>query len=146
MLPWGLCLVVCALQKLPFEANRDTPLKDLTFKVAFLIAITLVKRVSLVRSCSSYLTQTELSCVQGHPFSQRFFRYSTLMRTLKWKSETYHSYALLLSIQKSLHCQDVVRAIKVYLKAMAPVKWMDFLFVLCLEPRKAHPPLKSTIA
>lgn len=43
--PWDLCLVLNALTKEPFEPIEDTPIKMLTLKTVFLVALTSARRV-----------------------------------------------------------------------------------------------------
>ncbi|CAJ0923236.1 unnamed protein product [Ranitomeya imitator] len=52
--PWDLNLVLGALQAAPFEPLQDVPFSLLSWKVAFLIAITSIRRVSELASFSCH--------------------------------------------------------------------------------------------
>ncbi|CAJ0928111.1 unnamed protein product [Ranitomeya imitator] len=146
--PWDLNLVLGGLQEAPFEPLQDISLFFLSWKVAFLVAVTSIRRVSELAA---------LSCQV--PFLI-FHQDKVVLRTSpsflpKVVSSFHLNEDIVLPslcpapvhrIEKALHTLDLVRALTRYVSRMASFRRSDALFVLPDGPRKGLAASKATIA
>ncbi|XP_073437645.1 uncharacterized protein [Dendrobates tinctorius] len=146
--PWDLNLVLGALQKAPFEPIQDIPLSLLSWKVAFLIAITSIRRVSELAalSCRSpylILHQDKVVLRPVPSFLPKVVSPFHINEDIVLPS---FCPAPAHPLEKSLHKLDVVRALRVYLARTASFRQSDSLLVISEGRRKGLPASKSTIA
>lgn len=146
--PWDLNLVLRALQVSPFEPLRDISLRFLSWKVAFLVAITSIRRVSELAalSCKSpflilHKDKVVLRPVQSFlPKVVSTFHINEDVVLPSFCPSPTHPQ------ERALHCLDVVRAVRVYLTLTQPFRRSDSLFVIPEGPRKGLAASKATIA
>ncbi|CAJ0941089.1 unnamed protein product [Ranitomeya imitator] len=145
---WDLNLVLGVLQEPPFEPLQDVPLSVLSWKVAFLVAVTSIRRVSELAA---------LSC--RAPFLA-FHQDKVVLRPSpaflpKVVSAFHLNEDIILPsfcpqpkhrVEKALHTLDVVRALRRYISRTAHFRKSDALFVLPEGHRKGLAASKSTIA
>ena len=146
--PWDLNLVLSVLQKQPFEPLAHIPLVLLTRKVIFLVAITSARRVSELAALSCkepYLIfHKDRVVLRPHPaFLPKVVSKFHLNQDLVLPSFFSEPSS---AREKSLHTLDVLRAVKIYLKATAQVRKTDTLFILPEGPRCGQAASKSTIS
>ncbi|CAJ0928066.1 unnamed protein product [Ranitomeya imitator] len=135
---WDLNLVLGVLQEPPFEPLQDVPLSVLSWKVAFLVAVTSIRRVSELAA---------LSC--RAPFLA-FHQDKVVLRPSpaflpKVVSAFHLNEDIILPsfcpqpkhrVEKALHTLDVVRALRRYISRTAHFRKSDALFVLPEGHRK----------
>ncbi|XP_061474004.1 store-operated calcium entry regulator STIMATE isoform X1 [Rhineura floridana] len=128
---WSLPKVLQALQRPPFEPIRTVPLRILSFKVLFLIAITSARRVSELGALSS----ARHLCV--------FHKDSVVLKTdpsfrPKVDSVFHCNQDIVLPsfcpnpthpLEKAWHSLDVRRALKTYLSRTQDIRRTESLFV-----------------
>ncbi|XP_061488048.1 uncharacterized protein LOC133387397 [Rhineura floridana] len=128
---WSLPKVLQALQRPPFEPIRTVPLRMLSFKVLFLIAVTSARRVSELGALSS----ARHLCV--------FHKDSVVLKTdpsfrPKVDSVFHCNQDIVLPsfcpnpthpLEKSWHSLDVWRALKTYLSRTQEIRRTESLFV-----------------
>ncbi|XP_061443669.1 uncharacterized protein LOC133365571 [Rhineura floridana] len=128
---WSLPKVLQALQRPPFEPIRTVPLRILSFKVLFLIAITSARRVSELGALSS----ARHLCV--------FHKDSVVLKTdpsfrPKVDSVFHCNQDIVLPsfcpnpthpLEKAWHSLDVRRALKTYLSRTQEIRRTESLFV-----------------
>ncbi|CAJ0940690.1 unnamed protein product [Ranitomeya imitator] len=145
---WDLNLVLGVLQEPPFEPLQDVPLSVLSWKVAFLVAVTSIRRVSELAA---------LSC--RAPFLA-FHQDKVVLRPSpaflpKVVSSFHLNEDIILPsfcpqpkhrVEKALHTLDVVRALRRYISRTAHFRKLDALFVLPEGHRKGLAASKATIA
>ncbi|CAJ0963288.1 unnamed protein product [Ranitomeya imitator] len=146
--PWDLNLVLGVLQQSPFEPLQEVSLSLLSWKVAFLVAVTSIRRISELAALSSQV-----------PFLN-FHQGKVVLRTspsflLKVVFSFHLNEEIVLPslcpapvhrIEKSLHTLDLVRALRRYISRTASFRRSDALFVLPKGPRKGFLASKATIA
>ncbi|XP_077148511.1 uncharacterized protein LOC143809300 [Ranitomeya variabilis] len=145
---WDLNLVLTALQEPPFEPLKEVPLRLLSQKVVFLVAITSLRRVSEL---------TALSC--RRPFLA-FHQDKVVLRTVpsflpKVVSDFHLNEEISLPslcpvpvhrVEKALHTLDLVRALRIYVSRTASFRRSDSLFLLPEGGHKGMPASKATLA
>uniref|UniRef100_A0A803J2D4 Tyr recombinase domain-containing protein n=1 Tax=Xenopus tropicalis TaxID=8364 RepID=A0A803J2D4_XENTR len=146
--PWDLNLVLRTLQYAPFEPLATSDLKLLTWKVAFLVAISSARRIS------------ELGALSHKPPYCIFHEDKAVLRTLptfipKVNSAFHLNQEIVLPSlcpkpaspqERLLHNLDVVRALKFYIHRTANTRKSDSLFVLYGPQHKGAKASKASIA
>ncbi|KAE8579987.1 hypothetical protein XENTR_v10024262 [Xenopus tropicalis] len=145
--PWDLNLVLRALQNPPFKPLATIDLKLLTWKVAFLMAISSARRVS------------ELGALSHKPPYCIFHQDKVVLRTLpsflpKVTSAFHLNQEIVLPSlcpkpsspqERLLHNLDVVRALKFYIHRTRDIRNSDSLLVLYGPHRKGAKASKASI-
>uniref|UniRef100_A0A6I8RJ21 Core-binding (CB) domain-containing protein n=1 Tax=Xenopus tropicalis TaxID=8364 RepID=A0A6I8RJ21_XENTR len=146
--PWDLNLVLTALQTAPFEPLATIPLAWVTWKTAFLLAITSARRVS------------ELSSLSSQPPYLIFHEDRTVLRTIpSFTPKVISAFHINQDItipsfcpnpktpkEVALHSLDPVRALKFYLHRTKDIRSTNSLFVLHSGPQKGSPASKTTVS
>uniref|UniRef100_A0A6I8RND0 Tyr recombinase domain-containing protein n=1 Tax=Xenopus tropicalis TaxID=8364 RepID=A0A6I8RND0_XENTR len=146
--PWDLNLVLHALQNKPFEPLATIDLKLLTWKVAFLVAISSARRISELGA----LSHKTPYCI----FHEDKVVLRTLPTFLPKVTSAFHlnQEIVLPSLcpkpsspqERRLHNLDVVRALKFYINRTTDFRRSDSLFVLYGPKRKGAKASKASIA
>lgn len=145
---WDHNLVLQALQVFPFEPLHDISIQLLSWKVAFLIAITSIHRVSKLAalSCRSpflvlhkdkVVLSPVLSCL---PKVVSAFHISDDIVLPSFCPSPSHP------LECSLHCLNVVRAVCIYLSITQLFRWSDSVFVIPEGQGKGLAASTATIA
>lgn len=146
--PWDLSLVLNALTKSPFEPLEDIPIKLLTLKTVFLVAITSARRVG------------ELSALVSNPPYTRILDDRVVLRTdpaflPKVVSPFHRNQEVVLPSfctspssagERAFHTLDVRRALIEYLSRCEEWRKCRSLFVLFGGTQKGSRASKSSIA
>ncbi|XP_058041733.1 uncharacterized protein LOC131199706 [Ahaetulla prasina] len=128
---WRLNAVLTALTRTPFEPLRESSLRFLSLKVAFLIAITSARRIS------------ELSALSVRHDLCKFFNDRVVLRLdstflPKVNSQFHRAQEIVLPdfcpnprhhLEKVWHTLDVRRALKIYIDRTASFRRTEALFV-----------------
>lgn len=146
--PWDLNLVLQVLQVSPFEPLQVISLRLLSKKVAFLVAITSIRRVSKLAALSyrspfliMHKDQVVLRPVPSFlPKVVSAFHINEDIVLPSFCPSPTHLW------ECSLHCLDVVRAVRVYLSITQPFRQSDSLFVIPEGPCKGLAASTCTIA
>ncbi|XP_069820999.1 uncharacterized protein [Dendropsophus ebraccatus] len=146
--PWDLNLVLDAMQSPPFEPLQEVPLAILSFKVAFLVAVTSVRRIS------------ELAALSCRPPLLVLHQDKAVLRPVaSFQPKVVSPFHLNEDIvlpsfcpapshprERALHKLDVVRALRIYLSRTKSLRHSDSLFVIPEGPRKGSAASKATLA
>ncbi|XP_060546801.1 uncharacterized protein LOC132711537 [Pantherophis guttatus] len=128
---WNLNKVLNALTLSPFEPLRQVSLRFLSFKVAFLVAITSARRISELASLSIRsdlcIFHTDRVVLRLDPaflpkINSRFHRAQELVLP-DFCPRPGHR------LERSWHLLDVRRALKIYISRTAPLRRTEALFV-----------------
>ncbi|KAM4018570.1 uncharacterized protein ACNLHF_007867 [Anomaloglossus baeobatrachus] len=146
--PWDLNRVLVALQKPPFEPLKEVSFSRLSQKVAFLVAITSLRRVSELAALSSkapflVFHQDKVVLRPIPEFLPKVVSSFHLNQDISLPSfcpHPVHRY------EKALRLLDLVRALRIYISRTAPIRRADALFVLVAGPRKGLQASKATLA
>ncbi|CAJ0950310.1 unnamed protein product [Ranitomeya imitator] len=145
---WDLNLVLDVLKVSPFEPLREIPLSVLSWKVAFLVAITSIRRVS------------ELAALSCRPPFLVIHQDKVVFRTppsfLPKVVSTFHLNEDIVlpsfcpapthPLERSLNKLDLVRAVRIYLDRTSSFRKTDSFFVIPDGTRRGQPASKATIA
>ncbi|XP_077689409.1 uncharacterized protein LOC144274446 [Eretmochelys imbricata] len=147
--PWNLNLVLSKLMGPPFEPLASCSLLHLSWKVAFLVAITSARRVSRLRALTSEPLYTvfhkDMVQLRPHPkflpkvVSQFHLGQDICLPVFFPKLHTDSSH-------RSLHTLDVRRALAFYLERTKPFRKSAQLFVAVAERMKGLPVLAQRIS
>lgn len=146
--PWDLSLVLAELTKPPFEPLKDAPIKFLTLKTAFLVAITSARRIG------------ELSALVTSPPYTRILEDRIILRPdpaflPKVVSSFHRDQEIILpsfcegassSGERTFHSLDVRRAVIEYLDASKGWRKSGSLFLQFSGIGKGEKASKSSIA
>ncbi|XP_041427576.1 uncharacterized protein LOC121402927 isoform X1 [Xenopus laevis] len=146
--PWDLSLVLDALTKAPFEPLDDLPLKILTLKTVFLLAISSAKRVGELHALSSDATKIQ------------FLHDKVTLRTRenfipKVATKFHMSQDIVLPTffenpkneeENRLHNLDVVRCLKRYIHKVSSFRKSENLLILFGGPRQGMGASKKVIS
>jgi hypothetical protein len=145
---WELQWVLQALRTAPFEPMSQTKLEYISYKTAFLLAITSAKRVGELQAFSMadrymHITASGISLALNEHFvpkvctdknrEQRLFFTPFCPRTVTNPTQTYYTLC-------------VRRAILKYLEATRPFRKSDALFVCFQGKNKGQKASKATIS
>ncbi|CAJ0940919.1 unnamed protein product [Ranitomeya imitator] len=145
---WDLNLVLDVLRASPFEPLREIPLSVLSWKVAFLVAITSIRRVS------------ELAALSCRPPFLVIHQDKVVLRPppsfLPKVVSTFHLNEDIVlpsfcpapthPLERSLNKLDLVRAVRIYLDRTSSFRKTDSFFVIPDGTRRGQPASKATIA
>lgn len=146
--PWDLNLVLSALSGPPFEPLEDSSIRHLTFKSAFLLAITTARRVGEIQAFSSkppYLTVLDDQIIlRLHPS----FLPKVVSKFHRQQDIILPSFCSNPSSAKEeeFHSLDVRRCILKYLQVTRDFRKDDNLLVQFQGPNKGSKASKITIA
>ncbi|CAJ0946475.1 unnamed protein product [Ranitomeya imitator] len=145
---WDLNLVLDVLRVSPFEPLRESPLSVLSWKVAFLVAITSIRRVSELAALSCrppFLVIHQDKVVFRPPPSflpkvvSTFHLNEDIVLPSFCPAPTH-------PLERSLNKLDVVRAVRIYLDRTSSFRKTDSFFVIPDGTRRGQPASKATIA
>ncbi|KAE8611252.1 hypothetical protein XENTR_v10012388 [Xenopus tropicalis] len=142
--PWDLNIVLSALAEKPFEPLQDIKFKYLTWKTAFLVAISSARRVGELQALAV-----------GPPYTQ-IFPDKVILKTLPFfrpkvsSASNINSQIVLPSFssdsQLNLQSLDVRRCLLEYIDKSKEFRKSEHLFVLFAGKRKGCKASKPTIA
>lgn len=145
---WELNIILMQLMKHPFEPIHKAELKFLTWKVALLLALTSVRRVSEIQAFTIkepflYFTQDYVTLRTNPNFipkvpSQFHLNEPVVLKTFFPNPET--------PAEKTLHSLDVKRCLKFYLQRTKDIRKSDQLFVAYGQATLGTAVTKATIA
>ncbi|CAJ0929923.1 unnamed protein product [Ranitomeya imitator] len=145
---WDLNLVLDVLKVSPFEPLREIPLSALSWKVAFLVAITSIRRVSELAALSCrppFLVIHQDKVVFRPPPSflpkvvSTFHLNEDIVLPSFCPAPTH-------PLERSLNKLDLVRAVRIYLDRTSTFRKTDSFFVIPDGTRRGQPASKATIA
>ncbi|CAJ0968216.1 unnamed protein product [Ranitomeya imitator] len=145
---WDLNLVLDVLKVSPFEPLREIPLSVLSWKVAFLVAITSIRRVSELAAlscCPPFLVIHQDKVVFRPPPSflpkvvSTFHLNEDIVLPSFCPAPTH-------PLERSLNKLDLVRAVRIYLDRTSSFRKTDSFFVIPDGTRRGQPASKATIA
>ncbi|CAJ0926420.1 unnamed protein product [Ranitomeya imitator] len=145
---WDLNLVLDVLKVSPFEPLREIPLSVLSWKVAFLVAITSIRRVSELAALSCrppFLVIHQDKVVFRPPPSflpkvvSTFHLNEDIVLPSFCPAPTH-------PLERSLNKLDLVRAVRIYLDRTSSFRKTDSFFVIPDGTRRGQPASKATIA
>ncbi|CAJ0938461.1 unnamed protein product [Ranitomeya imitator] len=145
---WDLNLVLDVLKVSPFEPLREIPLSVLSWKVAFLVAITSIRRVSELAALSCrppFLVIHQDKVVFRPPPSflpkvvSTFHLNEDIVLPSFCPAPTH-------PLERSLNKLDLVRAVRIYLDRTSSFRKTDSFFVIPDGMRRGQPASKATIA
>ena len=146
--PWDLAIVLAALREAPYEPLEKAPLRELTFKAIFLLAITSVRRVSELQALCAvppYTTVNPRSIILrvNPPFCPKTSTEVALRGTVELKQ---FPWSIRTDFDEELHKNCPVRALSLYLKRTKPFRLNDQLMVGYGENRHGKAVSKRTLA
>ncbi|CAJ0966040.1 unnamed protein product [Ranitomeya imitator] len=145
---WDLNLVLDVLKVSPFEPLREIPLSVLSWKVAFLVAITSIRRVSELAALSCrppFLVIHQDKVVFRPPPSflpkvvSTFHLNEDIVLPSFCPAPTH-------PLERSLNKLDLVRAVRIYLDRTSSFRKTDSFFVIPDGTRRGQSASKATIA
>ncbi|XP_034257856.1 uncharacterized protein LOC117654965 [Pantherophis guttatus] len=143
---WDLVKVLQTLMEDPFEPLRDTPLRYLSFKVSFLVAITSARRISELASLSVrpglcvFHTNRVVLCLDPSflPKVNSWFHRAQELVLPNFCPNPVHA------LEPKWHTLDVRRALRIYIKRTSSFRKMESFFVsfqlASLGPRSSFDP------
>jgi hypothetical protein len=146
---WDLAVVLEGLAEAPFEPLESAEAKNLTFKVAFLLAITSLRRVGDLQALAISPT-----CLEFAPGGVRAILHPRPGYVPKVPSSAARSVVLQAfhppphgtAEEGRLHLLCPVRALRVYLEKSSQWRKSDQLLVCFGSPKKGLPASKQTIS
>lgn len=146
--PWDLAAVLAALRESPYEPLRTAALKWVTFKAAFLLAITSIRRVSELHAlcCAPpYLTLNPRSAILR--INPVFLPKTTSTSALHGVIELERFPAEVSSeFDRLLRLNCPVRALRIYLDRSKQCRQDNPLFVAFGDNRRGRAVCKQTLA
>ena len=146
---WDLAVVLEGLVEAPFEPLELAEAKNLTLKVAFLLAITSLRRVGDLQALA-----VTPNCLEFAPGNVKAILRPTPGYVPKVPSNAVRSVVLqafhppphVTADEGRLHLLCPVRALRIYLERSAQWRKSDQLLVCFGPPRKGLPAAKQTIS
>ncbi|XP_069588149.1 uncharacterized protein [Ranitomeya imitator] len=146
--PWDLTLVLDALAGPPFEPLDSIPLKNVTYKVALLIALTSARRVGDIQALS--IDPPFLMTYQDRVVLKPDPSYLPKVATKYHRSQEIFLPSFydnpLNPEEEKLHMLDVKRAVLSYIERTQSCRQSRALFVSFQGHRKGHGVTKATLS
>ncbi|XP_069497302.1 uncharacterized protein [Ambystoma mexicanum] len=145
---WDLNVVLAKLMGPPFEPMHKSSLKHLTYKTAFLVAITSIRRVSEIQALSVqdpfFTIHKDKLVLRTHPrFSPKFISKFHVNQSIELPAFFQNPQS---SAEVKLHTLDVCRAVLYYVNKTRSLRKTDQLFVSVATGREGDRVSKGAIS